>query len=217
MHQNPAFRQEPRFSNIAMCHKRGFGMLCMNGDPVPMISHVPFALNTEGTMAELHLMRSNPIARQVTNPAPAVIAVSGPDAYISPDWYDTPDQVPTWNYVAVHLKGVLHRMNDGQLRAHLDRLSAHFEERLAPKTPWTTHKMTKATLDRMMRQIVPFRFEVQDVEATWKLNQNKTDEARQGAADAVKFSPIGHEVETLGALMTGGVPSIDKGAPLTYI
>lgn len=217
MHPNPAFRQEPAFTNIGLCRKRGFGMLCLNGDPTPMIAHVPFFLDETGDVAEIHLVRSNPIARVVSQPTPAVITVNGPDGYVSPDWYDTPDQVPTWNYVAVHLRGVLHPMDVSLMRAHLDRLSGHFEERLAPKPPWTSDKMSDEALERMMRQILPFRFDVEAVEGTWKLNQNKEDAARAGAADAIKQSPIGHEVETLGALMTGGVPSIDKGAPLTYI
>lgn len=217
MHPNPAFRQEPAFTNIAMCRKRGFGMLCLNGDPAPMISHIPFFLSDNGAEAEIHLMRSNPICRAVTGPMPAVITVSGPDGYVSPDWYNTPDQVPTWNYVAIHMRGVLHPMEVGLMREHLDRLSEHFEARLAPKRPWTTNKMSDEALERMMRQVLPFRFDVQDVDGTWKLNQNKSDDARRGAAEAIKQSPIGHEVETLGALMTGGVPSIDKGTPLTYV
>lgn len=217
MHPNPAFRQEPLAMNLALCWRRGFGMLCLNGDPAPMISHVPYFLDEVGGTAEIHLVRSNPIARAVTRPMPAVIAVNGPDGYVSPDWYDTPDQVPTWNYVAVHMRGMLHPMDAGLMRDHLDRLSAQFEARLAPKRPWTTKKMSNEALERMMRQIVPFRFEVLDVDGTWKLNQNKADAARESAAEAIKLSPIGHEVETLGALMTGGVPSIDKRAPLTYI
>ncbi|MBF9042381.1 FMN-binding negative transcriptional regulator [Rhodobacterales bacterium HKCCE4037] len=217
MHPNPAFRQEPMFMNLAMVRKRGFGMLCVNADPAPLISHVPFCLDDEGDLAELHLVRSNPIARMITEATPAVIAVNGPDGYVSPDWYDTPDQVPTWNYVAVHLRGVLEPMDASEMRAHLDRLSSSFEGRLAPKPAWTTAKMTGEVLERMMRQILPFRFKVAEIEGTWKLNQNKTDAAREGAAEQIKQSPIGHEVETLGALMTGGVPSIDKGSPLTYI
>lgn len=217
MHPNPAFRQEPTFMNLAMCRKRGFGVLSMNADPAPLISHVPFFLDETGDTAELHLVRSNPIARAVVEPTPAVIIVNGPDGYVSPDWYDTPDQVPTWNYVAVHLRGVLEPMEAGLMREHLDRLSAHFEARLAPKPMWSTSKMSDEALDRMMRQILPFRFKVRQVDGTFKLNQNKTDEARAGAAEQIKQSPVGHEVETLGALMTGGVPSIDKGSSLTYI
>jgi len=217
MHPNPAFRQEPSFMNLALCQKRGFGTLVLNGDPVPMISHVPFHLDQTGETAELHLVRSNPIARLVKAPTPAVIAVNGPDGYVSPDWYDTPDQVPTWNYVAVHLTGTLEPLDPATMRAHLDALSAQFEQRLTPKTPWRVEKMSEDALHRMMRQILPFRFRVDQVDGTWKLNQNKTDEARAGAAFAIKHSPIGHEVETLSALMTGGVPSIDKQGPRTSI
>lgn len=216
MHPNPAFRQQPSFLNLHMARKRGFGMLCVNGNSVPMISHVPFWLNDEGTEAEMHLVRSNPIARAIGAPTPAVIAVSGPDAYISPDWYNDPAQVPTWNYVAVHLQGQIIPADPDTMREHLDRLSARFEARLTKK-PWTTDKMPDDVLDRMMRQILPFRFAVEAVDGTWKLNQNKTDPAREAAAEHVRTSPIGHEVDTLSWLMKGGVPEIDKGAVVTYI
>jgi transcriptional regulator len=68
----------------------------------------------------------------------------------------------------------------------------------------------------MMRAILPFRFTVEQVDGTWKLNQNKTDAARDSAAEAVRHSPIGHEVETLSALMTSGIPEMDNGSAMTY-
>lgn len=217
MHPNPAFRQEPQFLNLNLARHRGFGTLCINADPAPLLSHVPFVLNTDGDMAELHLVRSNPIARAVTGPTGAVISVSGPDGYVSPDWYKTPDQVPTWNYVVVHLRGMLEPMTASDMKDHLDRLSDQFEARLHPKRPWTTDKMSDGVLDRMMRQILPFRLRIAEVEGTWKLNQNKTEEARVAAATQMKDSPIGHEMATLAALMVGGVPEIDKDAPVTYL
>jgi len=209
MHPNPAFRQEPDALNLTLARTRGFGTLCLSADPVPLISHVPFLLNAEGTGAEMHLVRSNPIARLVQDPHPAVLVVSGPDGYISPDWYGDPNQVPTWNYVAVHVHGVLSPADPAEMRPHLDALSAHFEGRL-PKTPWKTEKMDPEALERMMRQILPFRFAIERVEGTWKLNQNKTDAARLGAAAAVRNSPIGHEMDVLAQLMKGGMPEIDK-------
>ncbi|MBF9059441.1 FMN-binding negative transcriptional regulator [Rhodobacterales bacterium HKCCSP123] len=209
MHPNPAFRQEPRDRNLAFARHRGFGTLCVNGEAAPLLSHVPFHLDDAGTEAEMHLVRSNPIARAVTGPTPAVIAVTGPDGYISPDWYGDPAQVPTWNYVAVHLRGVLHPCDPAEMRPHLDRVSAQFEGRLLPKRPWTTDKMPGDTLDRMMRQILPFRLEVQEIAGTWKLNQNKTDTAREAAAGMVRHSPIGQELDTLSAMMAGGVPDMD--------
>lgn len=203
MHPNPAFRQEPAERNLGYARDRGFGTLSINADPAPLMAHVPFVLDTAGHAAELHLVRSNPIARAATGPVPAVIAVTGPDGYISPDWYGDPGQVPTWNYVAVHLRGVLHPLDPGLLRDQLDRLSAHFEAMLAPKPAWTAAKMPGDSLERLMRAIRPFRFEIGQVDGTWKLSQNKPDAARLGAAGHVTASPAGQETALLAALMRG--------------
>ena len=217
MHPNPAFRSEGTALNLAFARTRGFGTLCVNGDAGPMLSHVPFWLNDDATGGELHLVSSNPIARAVTGPVAAVIAVMGPDGYISPDWYGDPAQVPTWNYIAVHLRGHLHPADPDDMRRHLDRVSAHFEDRLAPKKPWTVDKMPEEALTRMMRGIVPFRFTLDSVEGTWKLNQNKTEAARLGAAQAVRALRIGHEVETLSQLMRDGPPPMDSDTPFPYL
>ena len=188
MHPNPAFRQDPRDKNLAFARARGFGILTLNGAEGPLAAHIPFLLNKDASFAELHLARSNPIAR-ATLPAPALIAVSGPDAYISPDWYgphsEVPDQVPTWNYVAVHLRGTLEPLPDDALHPHVDALSAAHEARIAGKRPWTSAKMSEGALPRMLRMILPFRFRVASVEGTWKLNQNKPPEVRARAAEAL--------------------------------
>ena len=92
MHPNPAFRQESEVMHLTMARVRGFGTLIVQGDAaVPMISHVPYLLSDDGTSLELHLVRSNPIYRAAATPVAAVIAVSGPDGYVSPDWYADPD------------------------------------------------------------------------------------------------------------------------------
>ena len=188
MHTNPAFRQTPADRNLAFARARGFGILSVNGPDGPFAAHVPFLLADDASFAELHLARSNPIAR-ADLPAPALIAISGPDTYISPDWYgphdQVPDQVPTWNYVAVHLRGVLEPLADAALRPHVDALSAEHEGRITGKLPWTSAKMTEGAMPRMMRMILPFRFRVLSVDGTWKLNQNKPADVRARAATAL--------------------------------
>jgi transcriptional regulator len=204
MHPNPAFRQTPADANLAFALGRGFGLLALNGPEGPMAAHVPFILSGDGRSAEVHLVRSNPVARALSTPQPALLAVSGPDAYVSPDWYGLDHQVPTWNYIAVHLRGDLSLLPQGDMRGHLDRLSAHFEAMLAPKHPWRTEKMPEETLERLMRAIVPARLDVRDVQGTWKLNQNKPEEARRGAAEAIAASPVGSDPAGIARLMQGG-------------
>jgi transcriptional regulator len=201
MHPNPAFRQTPLDRNLAFARARGFGVLSVNGPEGPLAAHIPFLLNEDASFAELHLARSNPIAR-VSLPAAALIAVSGPDAYVSPDWYgphsEVPDQVPTWNYVAVHLRGVLEPQPDEALRPHVDALSAEHEGRIAGKRPWTSAKMTEGAMPRMLRMILPFRFRLTSIDGTWKLNQNKTPEIRGRAADALaQGGPSAQEIAAL--------------------
>ena len=196
MHPNPAFRREPEARNVAFARARGFGTLCVNGPEAPLLAHVPFLLG-EGE-ARFHLVRSNPVARAL--PARAVLAATGPDGYVSPDWYGLTDQVPTWNYVAVHLEGPVERLPQEAMRTELDALSDAFEGRLE-KRPWRTTKMTPEVLDRMMRQIVPCRMAVEAIRGTWKLNQNKPEAARLGAAAEVEAAGLGTEPAALATLM----------------
>jgi transcriptional regulator len=182
MHPNPAFRGETAERSAAFAAARGFGILAVNGAEGPVLTHVPFLLAEDRGSADLHLVRSNPIARMA--PAEAVIAVTGPDAYVSPDWYGVADQVPTWNYVAVHLRGRLIALDEAELRPMLERQSAGFEAGLE-KRPWTMDKMSGEAVARMLRQILPFRLEIGRIDGTWKLGQNKPEEVRRAAAARV--------------------------------
>lgn len=181
-------------------------MLAVSGDEGtggPLLSHLPFLVAEDGGTVHAHLVRGNPIARLLAaGERPAVLAVSGPDGYVSPDWYGAePDQVPTWNYVAVHLRGTLRLRPEDALRPHLDALSARFEEELRPKAPWRTSKVAPDRLASMMRAIVPVELTVDTVDGTWKLNRNKADEVRLRAAAHMGTEGFGQEVALLATLM----------------
>jgi transcriptional regulator len=201
MHPNPAFHTQSKDSNLAFARSRAFGILSVNGEAAPLMSHVPFLLDGDGETLWLHLVRSNPIVRAIRQPKPAKLAVSGADSYVSPDWYGVPDQVPTWNYIAVHLTGMLELCPEEELHGILDRQSKLFEHRLLPKTPWTTGKMSEGVMDRMMRAIVPCRMRITEVDGTWKLNQNKADDVRLRAADGIETSGLGTGLADLAGYM----------------
>jgi len=211
MHPNPVFRREPRESALELARERGFGTLTVAGPNGVLAAHVPFVVEDKRVLA--HVIRANPLARHLrSGPATALLIVSGPDGYISPDWYGEPQLVPTWNYVAVHLRGSLRLLDDAALRPILDRLSAEFEGRLAPKPPWKTDKIDDGLLARMMRQIVPIELSIESVDSTFKLNQNRSDTARAGAAAALAGGGTpGVETRALAALMekAGHRPAAD--------
>ena len=200
MHPNQIFHDAEAKQNLDFARSRAFGVLAVSADGAPLISHVPFLLSEDGQWAELHMVRSNPIVRLLKSSVPARIAVSGPDGYVSPDWYAVDDQVPTWNYVAVHLTGELELRPPEEMRDLLDRQSAFYESHLLPKPPWSTGKMTPEVLEKMMRMIVPARMRVTAVDGTWKLSQNKQDAARYGVAEQIETS-LGAEQKALSDLM----------------
>ncbi len=141
MHPNPIYRTMPQQGQIDFARARSFGTLAVNAADGPLLSHIPFQLSEDGARLEAHLVRSNPILPLLESPLPAIIAVSGPDAYVSPDWYGTDNQVPTWNYVAVHLRGQLELLAPSELHGIFERLSANMESRISGKTPWKIDKM----------------------------------------------------------------------------
>ena len=205
MHPNPIYHDADTAKNIAYARERGFGVLVANAEAGPLMSHVPFLLNDAGDIADLHLVRSNPIARALAEPVKVKLAVVGGDTYISPDWYGVDDQVPTWNYVAVHLTGVLELRPADELLDLLDRQSAAYEGRLLPKKPWTTGKMQDETMAKLMRMIVPCRMTITGVDGTWKLSQNKTDEVRLAAAEGVAAHGFGSETVLIAEMMRDAI------------
>jgi transcriptional regulator len=186
MHPNPSFRNTSDVNSWKLVSQTSFGTLVQSTGGFPKISHVPFLLSTCRSFIELHLVRSNPMARvDVSEAIPTTLIVNGPDGYISPDWYGIDDQVPTWNYVAVHLTGQLVRLDEDTLEPLLVRLSDHFETQLLPKSIWTMEKMSDDIKLKMKRHILPFKFKISELHSTWKLGQNKPEQVRLDAANAL--------------------------------
>ena len=104
---------------------------------------------------------------------------------MSPDWYGTPDQVPTWNYLAVECEGPLRRLDDEELAQLLDDLGDVQETRLAPKPVWTRAKMTPGRFEAMLKAIVGFEMRIEAIRGTRKLGQMKTLDERRAAAAGV--------------------------------
>lgn len=185
MHPNAAFRWEDRDAMRALVAELGFGALFAATPDGPRVAHVPVVWLDDDTIG-LHVARGNGIARHLDG-ATAVFVAQGPDGYVSPDWYGLDNQVPTWNYVAVELEGVMRRMEHDALVAQVDQLSAEQEARL-DKVPWTRAKMDPKLFDKMTTAITGFRLEVQAWRGTRKLGQNKPDAARLAAAEGVEAS-----------------------------
>ena len=176
MYTPPLFQARPRREPCVRGSAR-FGTVCACDGGKPVASALPFCLDYA---ERRHAARGVPCrARQCAGRARDgksswLLAVNGADAYVSPHWYVSPDQVPTWLYQAVHLTGPV-RHDRRRTGRHLDALSAKFESWLAPKPPWTSAKMTAGRLEAMKQAIVGLVMTVEEIEGSFKLNQHKSD------------------------------------------
>jgi transcriptional regulator len=173
MYTPPMFKPN-RAASLAFAEARGFGTVCAWDGTKPIASSLPFCLTyaDDGTPhAAFHVARHNPLARFADGTSSWLMIVNGADAYVSADWYASPDQVPTWLYQAVHLTGTVRMLSDRELGPHLDALSARFESSLAPKPSWTSSKLTSGRLDAMKKAIIGLVMCVEEIEGSFKLNQ----------------------------------------------
>jgi transcriptional regulator len=193
------FFEPDRAASLAFAGARGFGVVCACDGGKPVASSLPFCLEylSDGTpCVSFHVARGNPLAALAGGKSSCVpsksswlLAVNGADTYVSPHWYASPDQVPTWLYQAVHLSGPVRSMTGQQLADHLDALSAGFESWLAPKPPWTTSEVTTGRREAMMQAIVGLVMTVEQIDGSFKLNQHKSDVDHVAVATALARQP----------------------------
>jgi transcriptional regulator len=192
---------DPRVLHDLM-ERHSFGMLLAPGDEgVPMIAHLPFLLDrTLGPHGTLyaHVARANPIARPVTEGAPVLAVFRGPHAYVSPTWYTTRDEVPTWNYAVVHAHATPRVLDDDGLRDLLARLAATHER--GPDA-WILGDLTPQTTAELFPAIVGFALTITALEGKLKLSQNRRPEDREGALRGLRARGGPDDVELV-ELMT---------------
>lgn len=149
-------------------------------------SHIPLLLDPEpapyGTLLG-HLARPNPQARGAVPGVAALAIFHGPDAYITPSWYETKRRtgavVPTWNYVAVHAYGEVAFFDDpARLLDVVTRLTEREESRRA--APWAVGDAPEAFVAGMLKGIVGFALPIARLDGKWKLSQNRPAEDRAG-------------------------------------
>jgi transcriptional regulator len=124
--------------------------------------------------------------------AQALAIVRGPQAYISPKWYESKARhgrvVPTWNYEAVHLTGTIAFHHDTEwLRAFVTRLTLLHEG--GREHPWAVTDAPPEYLDGQLRAIVGVELTVTSIEAKQKLSQNRSELDREGVVAGLRGEP----------------------------
>ncbi len=179
------FRNEDRATAVAFMRANPFAILVSNAAEGPFASHVPVVVRETGTDITIrgHVAKANPHWRYLQTEQHCLMIFHGPHAYISPSNYETHENVPTWNYGAVHMYGTARTFAEpDQLLNMLHDLIPTFEA--AYEQQWSS--LNEAYRQRMLTHIVGFEVTATKIEAKFKLSQNRTRKEQQQIIDSLR-------------------------------
>lgn len=186
MYVPSSFREERIGPLQALIQAHSLGLLITHGISGLQATPVPFQLYPdEGPYGVLraHLARANPHWRELSDDTECLVMFQGPDAYVTPSWYPgkavSHRAVPTWNYIAVEVRGRANAVADpAWLRRQLEDLTRQHEG-IRPE-PWSMADAPADYIAAQLQAIVGIEIPIARIEGKWKLSQNRTADDRQG-------------------------------------
>lgn len=155
--------------------ENSFGTIVTTEQGKPIATHLPLLLNEKGDNYYItgHMAYANHQWKTFEDENKNVLVMfQGPHAYISSSWYEH-ENVPTWNYQAVHVYGTASIMNEQELEEDLIGLLQKYELHRTNAILWgNLSSQTK----KQIKGIVGFKIKIQEVQAAYKLSQNRNEE-----------------------------------------
>jgi transcriptional regulator len=150
-----------------------FGTLITTKKGKPIATHLPLQLMKEDAYYITgHMAYGNPQWRTFETCEDVLVTFQGPHAYISSSWYEQ-ENVPTWNYQAVHVYGTAHILDEEELKQDLTRLLQKYENHRENAVLWD--KLSPTLLEKELKGIVGFKIKVGEIQAAYKLSQNRNE------------------------------------------
>lgn len=155
-------------------HTNSFGTLTTTKNGRPIATHLPLQLTKEGEdfFISGHMAYGNPQWKTFETCKDVLVTFQGPHAYISSSWYEK-ENVPTWNYQAVHLYGAAKLLDEAELKADLTKLMQKYEQHREHPVLWET--LSLSMLEKEIKGIVGFKIQVTEVQAASKMSQNRNE------------------------------------------
>lgn len=156
--------------------RNGFGILTTQAEGKIWATHIPMILSGDGTKLSGHVSKANKQWKDFGSSGEVLAIFHGPHTYISSSWYDH-ENVPTWNYQAVHVYGTIRIIEGDELYSSLKHLVDKYEH--DSEKPVSIETMSAEYVRREMNGIVGFEVAITRIESTNKLSQNR-DEKNHG-------------------------------------
>ncbi|MDQ0429622.1 transcriptional regulator [Planomicrobium stackebrandtii] len=151
-----------------------FGTLVTNRKGRPIATHLPLQLIKEDEEYYItgHMAYGNPQWRTFDTSEEVLVMFQGPHAYISSSWYEQ-ENVPTWNYQAVHVYGPATILDEEALKQDLTKLLEKYEKHRENPVLWD--KLSTSLLEKEIKGIVGFKIKIGEIQAAYKMSQNRNE------------------------------------------
>ena len=168
------YREEDRALIVEFLRSNGFPALVSHVGEKLVASHLPVETveNADGSLTILgHMSRANPQWKTIGDQE-VLLIFQGAHTYISPRWYNHAN-VPTWNYMMVHVYGKVRMVEGAELRSLLDSLVNKYES----STGYNLENLPGDMVEKEMKGVAGFALDVTRLDAAYKLSQNRDDES----------------------------------------
>jgi transcriptional regulator len=162
-------KKDDRNSIMEFIRQNGFGIIVSQWSGKLLATHIPLDVENDSKLIG-HISRANSQWKNFETGREVLAIFTGPHAYISSSWYDH-ENVPTWNYIAVHVYGSIRIIEGDELLASLKRLVDKHEA--ASQRPVSVERMSADYIQQSLKGIVGFEISITSVEASYKMSQNR--------------------------------------------
>lgn len=185
-----AFREEDLETLVSFMAAHSFATLVTLQNQMPVASHIPLVVIRQGDKVKLtgHLAKANP-QWQAFGDHESLAIFTGPHAYVSPSAYEQRENVPTWNYIAVHAYGMPRPITLTDSRASMDEMIDEMIDTYGADYKAQWHSLSEGYREGMMRGIVGFEMTVTRLDGQYKLSQNRHHTDQANVAHSLLQSP----------------------------
>lgn len=187
MYNLPYFKTEDAEEILQFMKEHPFIFLTgADADSKPVVTQVPVFIDEKDGKLFLtgHIMRQTDHHKAFEQNKNVLAVFTGPHTYVSATWY-TQAMGSTWNYMSVHAHGTIRFGDKEELVSVLKRLTLHYENGNTASTTIFDNLPVEYT-ESMMKGIVPFEIEVNNLQHVFKLSQNRDEKSYDNIIEQLK-------------------------------
>ena len=186
MYKFPYYTEEDQAKVTAFMKNNSFAMLTGFGEQYPVTTHIPLEVEVQEDgkiFLSGHMMKKTDHHLAFEKNNNVLVIFNGPHAHISASWYMDPLMGSTWNYMVVHAKGKIKFKDEQGTYNAVKDITNKYE---GPDSAAAFDKLPKEYIEHMVKAIVGFHIEVESIENTFKLSQNRDKESQKNIIEQLR-------------------------------